>query len=103
MSYKKCTPDQAKEQLSKGAVFIDIREEYEHDESRIPMAVSIPLDELNGRMDEIPEKEEAIMYCLKGDRSAYVVNILNQQGYDRLSNLEGGFEEWKKQGLPLEL
>ena len=89
MSYKKITIEEAKIKYKNKLEFIDIREEEERDEGFIPESSWIPISELNGRMDELPEDEEAILYCMNGERSDYVLNILFKIGYHKLIQLEG--------------
>ncbi|MBM9500947.1 rhodanese-like domain-containing protein [Leptospira sp. 201903071] len=54
----------------------------------------IPVGELSGRLSEIvPWKEsgkEVIVYCRSGGRSAMACGILNQSGFAKLHNVEGG-------------
>jgi hydroxyacylglutathione hydrolase len=102
MSYKKITVREAKVKFENELVFIDIREEEERDDGFIPGSSWIPISELNGRMDELPEDEEAIVYCKNGERSAYVLNILFNLGYNKLIQLEEGIDGWKKEGLPID-
>ena len=82
--------------------FIDIREEEERDYGFIPGSSWIPISELNERMDELPEEKEAVVYCKNGERSAYVLNILFNLGYDKLIQLEGGIDGWKNKGYPID-
>jgi hypothetical protein len=45
------------------AVFLDVRTRAEYDESHIPGAISIPLDELPDRVGELNPNDWIITYC----------------------------------------
>jgi len=42
-----------------------------------------------------------VVVCQKGSRSATAVGLLGKAGFAEATSLEGGIDEWKKQGLPL--
>jgi len=95
------TVQQAGELIEKDLEFIDIREDEERDYGYIPGSSWIPISELNSRMDELPEDQEAVLYCKNGERSGYVLTFLYNMGYDKLVQLEGGIDAWKEAGLPV--
>ena len=43
-----------------------------------------------------------ILFCASGLRSALAVRTLQEMGMDNVLDMEGGFTEWKMQGLPVE-
>ena len=76
---------------------LDVREPREFDIARIPGSVLIPLGELPKRLNELPQGPEApdiIVHCKSGVRSAKAVNLLREQGFDRVQNLQGGILAW---------
>lgn len=81
---------------------LDVRPAVEYEAGHIPGSVSIPVDELAARLDEIPENGEIVAYC----RGAYcvfahdAVRMLTGDGR-RARRLEDGFLEWKLAGLPV--
>ena len=86
------------------AVIIDVRTDGEWKSERIPGAIHIPLDELNERMAELKsfEGKQLIMQCAVGGRSSEAVEILQQAGFNNVSNMNGGIVAWNKAKLPLE-
>ena len=92
------TVEHLKERLDRGDVFLlDVREPREFDIARIPGSVLIPLGELPKRLNELPQGPEApdiIVHCKSGVRSAKAVNLLREQGFDRVQNLQGGILAW---------
>lgn len=93
------------ERLAKDpAVFLlDVRTPGEHAEGRIERCVLVPVDELAGRLAELPaDKEKPILvYCAMGGRSARAASLLAQNGWTTVFNLEGGITGWREEGRPV--
>lgn len=69
---------------------IDVREEYEFDESNINGEL-IPMGEVMDNLDKISKDKQVIIHCRSGKRSATVINALEAQlGFTNLYNLKGG-------------
>lgn len=73
---------------------IDVRTAQELMSGRIPGAVHVPMEEVEGRMDEIPRDRDVLIYCAGGGRSAAICEALAQRGWERLLNLDGGIGAW---------
>ncbi len=74
-----------------GSVFLlDTRTPYEVMQGKIDGFVNIPLDELRGRLDEIPKDRPIYVHCHSGLRSYLACRILTGYGYD-CYNLAGGW------------
>ncbi len=75
---------------------IDVRPVDEYRHAHLPFARSMPLDELAGRLDEIPREMPVVAYC----RGPYclmardAVDLLRQHGY-RADQLTDGVAEWQ--------
>jgi rhodanese-related sulfurtransferase len=84
------------ERLREGeVVVVDVRPEEEFAAGHIEGARSIPLEELERRLAELPLDQEVVAYC-RGPFCAYAheaVRRLNDAGR-RASRLEGGWPEW---------
>lgn len=82
--------------LSRGdAVLVDVRPVEEYAAGHIEGARSIPIDELERRLAELPEGREVIAYC-RGPFCAYAheaVRTLERSGR-RARRLEEGWPEW---------
>ena len=96
------TPQQAREAISAGAVLIDVREPWEHEQMRIPGAVLIPLGEMPDRLAEVPADKDVYVHCRLGGRSGRAVEFLRSHGRPRSFNVEGGIDAWKEAGLPVD-
>ena len=89
-----------REQLDKGdsVELIDVREPYEWDIGNLSPqgAKLIPLKELRDRTDEIDRDADVVVYCRTGARSQRAVEFLQEQGFTRVRNLEGGIHAWSE-------
>jgi rhodanese-related sulfurtransferase/DNA-binding HxlR family transcriptional regulator len=84
------------------SVVLDVRPAEEYALGHIAEAISIPVDELDERLGELPEGVEVIAYC----RGAYcvfahdAVCFLRTRGRNA-HKLEGGMLEWRLAGMPI--
>jgi rhodanese-related sulfurtransferase len=97
------TVQQAKPLLDNPDVFwLDVREQSEYDEGRIPGITLIPTGEVPQRLAEIPKDKPVIVTCRSGNRSAQVTKFLQEQGYTNAHNMQGGIVAWQSAGFPVE-
>ena len=81
------------------AVLVDVRPAMEFAHGHVAGAISIPIDELERRVEELPRNKRIVAYC----RGAYclfadeAVLLLRKRGYDAI-RLEGGWPEWLDEG-----
>jgi rhodanese-related sulfurtransferase len=83
------------------AVVIDARPVVEFRQGHISGALSIPVDELAQRLNELPRGKDVVAYC-RGPYCVYAdeaVQLLRDRGIPAL-RLEEGFPEWAEAGLP---
>lgn len=73
---------------------IDVREQYELDICHIENTVHIPMGEVPIRASEVPDDHPVVFLCHHGIRSAQVIQYLNNNGFDNLTNLRGGIDAW---------
>jgi rhodanese-related sulfurtransferase len=99
--FDRVDPLEAKARITNGAVLIDVREQIEFDEVRVPGATLIPLSEFATRYTEMPKDQEIVLICAGGVRSAQAAQFAAQHGF-KLTNLEGGIKAWQAEGLPVE-
>lgn len=85
-----------KAKLDRGDAFklIDVREQFEWDICRIPGAKLIPLGQLAARMSELDSADEIVLQCKSGVRSARALMLLQEAGFGKLANVEGGILAW---------
>jgi rhodanese-related sulfurtransferase/predicted transcriptional regulator len=92
------------ERMQAGDVLIlDVRPELEYRSGHIPEARSVPIDELEARLSELPRDQEIIAYC-RGPYCVFAdeaVNLLQNHGY-RARRLIDGLPDWQALNLPVE-
>jgi NADPH-dependent 2,4-dienoyl-CoA reductase/sulfur reductase-like enzyme/rhodanese-related sulfurtransferase len=60
---------------------LDVRHPEELAVEQLPGVVNIPVDELRGRLDELPRDREILVVCRSGQRAYYAARILAQNGF----------------------
>ncbi len=88
--------------LSK-VTLIDVRTPDEFGLGAIAGAVNVPLDELRGRLNEIPGDKPVWLYCGVGLRGYLASNILKENGFKEVRNLIGGIKTYKAATAPVTL
>jgi NADPH-dependent 2,4-dienoyl-CoA reductase/sulfur reductase-like enzyme/rhodanese-related sulfurtransferase len=73
---------------------LDVRTPEEFKAGNIPGAINVPVDELRGRLDELPRDRNIAAYCQVGQRSYLATRILRQAGFDA-ANLSGGYATYR--------
>jgi len=97
------SPQQAFEMQSKGALIIDVREEFEFADKGIdlPQVYNFPLQKLEEQYLQIPKKKPLILVCAIGFSSEKAAKILLKKGLKQLFILQGGILAWSDEGLPI--
>ena len=64
-----------------GKVILDVRSAGETAEGKIGWALTIPLDDLQSRLGDLPKDKEIIIHCGSGMRAQMAYNVLQNAGY----------------------
>jgi rhodanese-related sulfurtransferase len=102
------TEDVPREELMRRArsgqvVVLDVRPHHEYASGHIPGAVSVPVEELEQRLAELPAGVQVVAYC----RGAYcvlaydAVRLLTRHGRSA-KRLREGMLEWRLAGMPIQ-
>jgi rhodanese-related sulfurtransferase len=130
MSIKNVVPEQAKQILDSdsNAIYIDVRTEQEFMNGHVPKSVNIPVvwpDPATRRMQpnpdfvkvvsaHFPKNKRIVVGCQAGGRSQLAANLLGEEGFEDVSNMQGGFggardpmgqivtPGWSQLGFPVE-
>ena len=92
--------DELVARLTRGeVVLVDVRPSEEFEAGHIDGARSIPIDEFEQRMNELPKNREVIAYC-RGPFCAYAHDAVRQLRASgrKAKRLDGGWPEWRLAG-----
>ena len=98
-------PGVVREQVSNGAVVVDVREAEEWSGGHVPGAKHVPKSYLESRIEgAAPDRSQhVILYCQSGNRSAWAARTLIEDlGYEHVESMTGGFTLWKDRGYDVE-
>jgi CoA-disulfide reductase len=76
------------------SVLVDVRTKTEFNLGTIEGAVNIPVDDLRGRLGELPEDKEILIFCQVGLRGYVACRMLMQKGFN-VRNLSGGYKTYQ--------
>jgi phage shock protein E len=80
--------------VAEGAMLVDVRSPGEFSGGHIEGAISIPIQELSGRTDELGDKSSPIvLYCQSGARSAMAKRLLESKGFSEVHDM-GSMGSW---------
>ncbi|MFS0868591.1 FAD-dependent oxidoreductase [Paenibacillus xylanilyticus] len=92
---KTFTYDQLSAREPEQSILLDVRSDLEHRNGNIPGSVSIPVDELRQRLNELDSTKEIWVYCQVGLRGYTASQILRQHGFS-VKNLSGGYKTYRQ-------
>ena len=85
-----------------GAFVLDVRTQEEWNEFHAPNTTLIPLDQLATRINEVPRDRQIVVVCRSGNRSQQGRDILLNAGFEQVTSMTGGLNEWRVSGYPVE-
>jgi adenylyltransferase/sulfurtransferase len=96
VSIKETSVEGLKRRLDAGddLLLLDVREPQEHQICAIPGSTLIPLGDLSSRLAELEGRQDIVVHCKSGVRSAKAVKLLREAGFDDAANLKGGILAW---------
>jgi rhodanese-related sulfurtransferase len=105
-------PREARAAVAGGAVIVDVRSETQRAaDGVVPGAVFYPRNVLEWRCDPDSDARDErladldhhlIVMCDEGYASSLAAATLQQMGFSRATDLDGGFQAWRDAGLPVE-
>lgn len=90
------TPREVRAMLDRGDkfVFVDVREKWEFDASRIEGSELIPLREVPGNLTRFEDADQIVVFCHHGMRSLDAAAWLRSQGVANARSMAGGIDRW---------
>jgi rhodanese-related sulfurtransferase len=105
-------PEEARAAQIAGAVLVDVRgDDQIREHGSIPGAIRIPRNVLEWRADPSCVARDPriadlgatiVIVCQQGYQSSLAAGNLQDLGFSRATDLDGGFEAWRAAGLPIE-
>jgi rhodanese-related sulfurtransferase len=102
---------EAPAEVERGALLVDIRSESQRErDGVIPGAIHHPRNVLEWRMDPDSGHSDpavggldrrVIVVCNEGYQSSLAAAVLQDLGFERATDLVGGFQAWRDAGLPV--
>ena len=82
--------------------YIDVRRPDEYREGHVKEALFIPVDDVLGRIDELPKDKKLLFICAMGVRSGLACEMAAAMGIDveNLFSIEEGTGAWISAGHP---
>lgn len=79
---------------------IDLRTQGEHDAERIKdsKVVDYYASDFVDQLKQLDKKEVYLIYCNSGNRSGATLALMEQMGFEKVYNLEGGIQAWQFSG-----
>ena len=79
---------------------LDVREPWEFETCKIAGSQSLPMRSIPQRIAELDSDTEIVAICHHGMRSMQVAAFLEQNGFGKMYNLQGGVAAWAAQVDP---
>ncbi|PQJ30692.1 hypothetical protein BST92_01525 [Nonlabens arenilitoris] len=90
---------------SQSAQLVDVRSKEQFEAGHIEGAINIPVDSenLNEIIAGLNVKEPVLVYCNGGRQSAQCAKILEDKGFIKIFDLDGGLSKWTTSGREIVL
>jgi len=90
------SPQEVKQRLDRGEkfLFVDVREPWEYETTRIEGSKLIPMREIPTNLAELESAEDVILFCHHGMRSLDAAAWLRSQGVEAARSMTGGIDRW---------
>jgi rhodanese-related sulfurtransferase/TusA-related sulfurtransferase len=85
---------QAKVAAGEKLHIIDVREPVEYAFGRIPGALSIPLGDLEDKLNQLDPGDDYYVVCRTGNRSDIACQMLSEKGFKNIRNITPGMSQW---------
>ncbi|MOA23745.1 putative adenylyltransferase/sulfurtransferase MoeZ [compost metagenome] len=91
------TNEELLDRVKAGGCILDVREEAEFAFGHIEGAKSIPMGELDSRMNELDKEQDIYVVCRTGKRSDLAAQKLSNSGFTKVYNVLPGMSNWNGQ------
>ncbi len=99
-------PDEAATLLdAEEAVLVDVRSAQQFEAGHIANAINIPVESenLEDLIATLDNDQPVMVYCNRGGQSAECAKILEEKGFKKIYDLDGGLSSWEASGRKIVL
>jgi rhodanese-related sulfurtransferase/rubrerythrin len=93
-------PDKAKAYMDSNHegtyTLLDVRQPFEYEEAHLPGAKLVPLPKLVDSLAELERQRPVLVYCAVGGRSLMAAQLLSNQGFEEVYQMQGGIDAWEE-------
>lgn len=89
--------------MALNSTLIDVRNPGERELGTIAGAIPIPLAQLKARLAEVPTGKPIVVHCRSGWRSSVAASFLRSKGFENVSDLAGGYNDWVQSDAVIEI
>lgn len=82
------------EALNYGGIIIDVRSSDKFAAGHIPMAINLPLEDIQNGNYSLPKTKVLILYCENSGSSTMAAKLLSEKGF-KVINTIGGIREYR--------
>jgi len=95
---------QQKLKSTKNAVLVDVRTPEEVQQGVIKGAVNLDYrsENFKQQVSKLDKDKSYFLYCAAGGRGSKAADMMEELGFKRVYNLDGGLTAWQEEGLPVE-
>ena len=84
-----------------GHMILDVRPKSHYNKGHIEGALNIDLENLNHQLDRLPANRPIVIVDHKGKLTLTTGRYLLSKGFTDVLRLDGGFNAWVKNGMPI--
>jgi rhodanese-related sulfurtransferase len=96
-------PKETLEFLGKGAILVDLREEFDTEVRAfgVEHIIYLPHPDFEEKWETLPLDKPLILADAVGLWSRKYAIFLREKGYENIASLAGGIADWEKDGFPM--
>ena len=103
------SPEQAQALIQRNTdnpnfILLDVRTPQEFSTGHIKGALNINFSapDFASKIDELDKSATYLVYCKVGGRSSKAMQVMQEKGFKKVFNIEGGIDKWQAGNLPIE-
>ena len=84
-------------------ILLDVRTLKEYQSGHIKDSINIPHDQLMLNVDVLDQyrNQPIVVFCRSGRRAQLVIDVLIENKFDQIVDLQGDIQAWKTSGFPV--